>query len=84
MNRYLVMAMRRPGFDPAVIQPHKDFLDGLRAGGRLEMSGGFGDKSGGAYLMLATDMSEALSIAHQDPAHTSGGWDITVYEWNAR
>jgi hypothetical protein len=18
---------------------------------------------------------------HRDPAHTSGGWDITVYEW---
>ncbi|QNK00576.1 YciI family protein [Dyella telluris] len=84
MNRYLVMAMRRPGFDPAVVQPHKDFLEGLRAGGRLEMSGGFSDQTGGAYLMRAADMDEALSIAHQDPAHTSGGWDITVYEWNAR
>ena len=84
MNRYLVMAMRRPGFDPAMVQPHKDFLDGLRAGGRLEMSGGFSDKSGGAYLMLAENMDEALRMAQQDPAHTSGGWDITVYEWQAR
>ncbi len=84
MNRYLVMVMRRPHFDPAVVQPHKDFLEGLRAGGRLEMTGPFGDKSGGAYLMRAADMDEALSIAQQDPAHTSGGWDITVYEWNAR
>jgi len=84
MNRYLVMMMRRPAFDPAAVQPHLDFLEGLRAGGRLEMTGPFGDKSGGAYLMRATDMEEALAITRQDPAHASGGWDITVYEWNAR
>ena len=84
MNRYLVMAMRRPGFDPAMVQPHVDFLQGLRTGGRLELSGGFSVKSGGAYLMRAQSMDEALSIAHQDPAYTSGGWDITVYEWQAR
>jgi uncharacterized protein YciI len=84
MNRYLVMAMRRPDFDPAMVQPHQDFLQGLRTGGRLELSGGFSDKSGGAYLMRAESMDEALSIAHEDPAYTSGGWEITVYEWQAR
>jgi len=84
MNRYLVMAMRRPQFDPAMVQPHVDFLQGLRTGGVLELSGGFSDKSGGAYLMRAQSMDEALSIAHQDPAYTSGGWEITVYEWQAR
>ena len=84
MNRYLVMVMRNRQYDPALAPAHRDFLEGLRAGGRLEMNGPFGDRSGGAYLMRAHDMDEALSIAHQDPAHTSGGWDITVYEWNAR
>ena len=84
MNRYLVMAMRRPNFDPAMVQAHLDFLEGLRAGGTLELSGGFSDRSGGAYLLRAADMDEALAIAQQDPAHTSGGWHITVYEWNAR
>jgi uncharacterized protein YciI len=84
MNRYLVMAMRRPDFNPAMVQPHKDFLEGLRAGGRIELSGGFSDKSGGAYLLLAGDLDDALAIAHEDPAYVSGGWDITVYEWQAR
>jgi uncharacterized protein YciI len=84
MNRYLVMAMRRPEFDPAFVKPHQDYLEGLRAGGRLEMTGGFGDKTGGAYVIRAHDMDEALSITRQDPACISGGWDITVYEWNAR
>ncbi|HET6554467.1 MAG TPA: YciI family protein [Dyella sp.] len=84
MNRYLVMAMRSPDFDPAMVQPHLDFLQGLRTGGRLELSGGFSDETGGAYLMLAPSLDEALVIVQQDPAYTCGGWDITVYEWQAR
>ena len=84
MNRYLVLAMRHATFDAAVVPLHKQFLDDLRAAGRIELSGPFGDKSGGAYLLLADDLTEAQAIAHRDPAHTSGGWDITLYEWAAR
>ncbi|GFZ96035.1 YciI family protein [Dyella caseinilytica] len=84
MNRYLVMLFRRPQVDPAVVPLHQQFLEDLRAQGRNEMSGPFGDKSGGAYLLRAESMEQALAIAHSDPAHTSGGWDITLYEWNAR
>lgn len=84
LKRYLVMLFRRPHFDPAVVPLHKQFLESLRTQGRNELSGPFGDNSGGAYLLHASSMEEALNIAHGDPAHTSGGWDITVYEWNAR
>jgi uncharacterized protein YciI len=84
MKLYLVMAMRRPHLDPAVIPAHKQFLDDLVARQRIEKTGPFSDKSGGAYLLHAADMDEALAIAHSDPAHTSGGWDITVYEWQVR
>ncbi len=52
-------------------------------GGRIELCGGFSDQSGGAYLLLAGHLDEAIAIAHDDPAHLSGGWDITVYEWQA-
>jgi uncharacterized protein YciI len=83
MNRYLVLLMRLPHLDPAVIPLHLAFLDGLREQGQLELSGGFSDKSGGAYLLRAADMTEATTIAHGDPAHVSGGWDITVHEWQA-
>jgi len=83
MNRYLVLVMRRPQLDPAVIPQHQQFLQELREQGRNEMSGPFSDKTGGAYLLLAHDMAEAEAIARRDPAHTSGGWTITVYEWNA-
>jgi uncharacterized protein YciI len=83
MNRYLILLMRRPDLDPAAVPLHRAFLDGLREQGRVELSGGFSDKSGGAYLLHAADMTEATAIVHSDPAHVSGGWDITVYEWQA-
>ena len=82
MKHFLVMLMRRPQVDLAVVPLHRQFLESLRAQGRNEMSGGFADKSGGAYLLRAESMDEALAIAHSDPAHTSGGWDVTVYEWD--
>jgi uncharacterized protein YciI len=81
MPLYLVLVMRRAQFDPAVVPLHHAFLDELRASGQLERSGPFGDKSGGAYLLHARDLEEATQIARRDPTHLSGGWDITVYEW---
>ena len=84
MNLYLVTVMRRAQFDPAVVPAHQRFLDELRAEGRVERSGPFADKSGGAYLLRATDLAQAQAIAHRDPTHVSGGWDVTVYEWQAR
>ena len=83
MNRYLVLLMRRPQCDPAVVPLHREFLETLRVQGRNELSGPFGDKSGGAYLLRAESLDDALAIAHRDPAHTSGGWDVTVHEWLA-
>lgn len=84
MNLYLVMVMRRPQFDPAVVPAHQRFLDELRAEGRVERSGPFSDQSGGAYLLRATDLAQAQAIAQRDPAHVSGGWDVTLHEWQAR
>lgn len=84
MNLYLVLLMRRPVVDPAAISAHMAFLDTLRRDGTVERSGPFADRSGGAYLLRATDAAAAQAIVQSDPAHTSGGWDITVHEWQAR
>lgn len=85
MTRYLVMAMRRPSFDDAVIAPHLAFLDALRATGQLEMTGGFSDKSGGAYVLVnVASLEEARAIAARDPLALTGTSDLTVYEWNTR
>lgn len=83
MNRYLVLALRNPDFDPAVVEPHQAFLGELRAAGKLELAGPFADKSGGAYLLRADSPEEAAAIAQRDPLHTSGSSRVTVYEWNA-
>ncbi|MBU8977363.1 MULTISPECIES: YciI family protein [unclassified Lysobacter] len=83
MKRYLVLARRTPGFDPAVIGPHHAYLDALRRQGRLELAGPFSDKSGGAYLLKAADLDEATELARTDPLHLSGASDVTVFEWNA-
>jgi uncharacterized protein YciI len=81
MNRYLVLLIRRPQLDPTVVPLHLAFLQNLRKEGKVELSGGFSDKSGGAYLLRAADLTEAMALVHRDPAHVSGGWDITVHEW---
>jgi len=83
--RYLVVLMRRPGFDEALVAPHLAFLDDLRAQGVLELSGGFSDRSGGAYLLHGlSGLEEARAIAMRDPLVAQGASDLTVHEWNSR
>ena len=84
MNRYLVMAMRKPEFSDAVIAPHLEFLDQLRQAGQLEMTGGFTDKSGGAYVLQVESLAVAQAIVDLDPLTTSGSSVVSVYEWNSR
>ncbi|MCH6484328.1 YciI family protein [Pseudoxanthomonas sp. LH2527] len=79
------MAMRRPDFDEAVIAPHIAFLDELRAAGQLDMTGGFSDSSGGAYVLVnVASLDEAKAIAARDPLALTGTSELTVYEWNTR
>lgn len=83
MNRYLVLVMRNPGFDTRLVPAHRDFLDDLRAQQRIELGGGFGDASGGAYLLRAGSLADARAIAERDPLHVARASTVTVYEWNA-
>ena len=83
MKRYLVLTLRGPQFDPAVIEPHYAHLAVLRERGQLELAGPFSDRSGGAYLLHANDIDAARALAFVDPLHTSGSSDVRVYEWNA-
>lgn len=84
MFRYLVMTVRTPQFQPSVIDAHYAFLERLRQQGRLELAGPFTDKSGGAYLIRASSLDEAKSLAFSDPVHTTQSSLVSVYEWNAK
>lgn len=82
MKRFLVLTMRTPRFDPAVIPAHYAHLDALREGGKLEAFGPFTDKSGGAYLVRAESLQDAQALAFADPVHLTGSSEVTVREWN--
>jgi uncharacterized protein YciI len=82
--KYLVMTMRKPKFDGAVVTAHWEFLEDLRSQGVLELAGGFTDKSGGAYVISAPHFAAAQEIAHQDPLHLEDCSEVTVREWDAR
>ncbi|KRG42710.1 hypothetical protein ARC78_08430 [Stenotrophomonas pictorum JCM 9942] len=85
MRLYLVMALRRPSFDNAVIAPHKAFLDDLRGQGRLYVTGGFSDGSGGAYVLQnVADLDEAKAIVARDPLAVHNSSELTIHEWNTR
>lgn len=83
-KRYLVMAMRTAHFSDDVIAPHLAFLDALRADGKLHMTGGFSDGTGGAYVLDAGSLEEAKALVATDPLSTSHASMLTVYEWNTR
>lgn len=84
-TRYLVVLMRRPGFDEALVAPHLAFLDDLRAQGLLELSGGFDDRSGGAYLLRGLDsLEQARALVARDPLVAQGASDLLLHAWHAR
>ncbi len=82
---YLVLAARRPDFDAAAVQPHLDFLEALRAQGRLQLTGGFTDGTGGAYVLCNVgSLAEAQAIVATDPLVTMQASHLSVHEWNTR
>jgi uncharacterized protein YciI len=81
--KYLVMTLRKPHFDDAVVPAHYAFLQSLRDKGVLEQAGPFTDRSGGAYVIQAESFEAARAVAQQDPLHLRDCSDVTVREWNA-
>ncbi len=85
MKLYLVLAMRKPSFDDAVIAPHIAFLNALVAKDQLHLTGGFSDGTGGAYILKNIETLEvAKAIVATDPLALHGSSDLTVHEWNTR
>lgn len=85
MKLYLVMAMRKPSFDDAVIAPHIAFLNALSANDQLQLTGGFSDGSGGAYVLKNIDTLEAAqAIVASDPLALQDSSELTIHEWNTR
>lgn len=82
--RYLVLVMRGPGFDPALLPQHVAFLAALRTQALLELAGGFEGRSGGAYLLRGVaDLAAAEAIDVADPLVANGASTAHVRGWQA-
>ena len=85
MKLYLVLAMRKPSFDDAVIAPHIAFLNALDAKDQLHLTGGFSDGTGGAYVLKNIETLEAAkAVVAADPLALHGSSELIIREWNTR
>jgi uncharacterized protein YciI len=64
-------------------EAHRQWLDDQHRAGRLLFSGPTTDGRFGVYIMLASSLAEAKSIAAQDPHHVDRIRVMEVLEWRA-
>lgn len=82
---YLVLVTRTPDFRDDVGAEHVRFLDDVRARDQLLITGGFTDKTGGAYVLHnVADRAAAQAIVDADPLLVKGSATATVHEWSTR
>jgi uncharacterized protein YciI len=82
---YLVLVTRTPDFRDEVGIEHVRFLDEVRARDQLLITGGFTDRSGGAYVLHnVADRAAAQAIVDADPLMVKGSATATVHEWATR
>ncbi|WP_088910864.1 YciI family protein [Brevibacillus formosus] len=76
-----MITTRTPNFNINDITGHYEHLEHLKKNGRLESYGPFSDSTGGAYLIKAESLEEAVLIGDSDPLIRSGSSTVTVKEW---
>ncbi len=82
---YLVLVTRTADFRDDVGAEHAHFLDEVRARDQLLITGGFTDKTGGAYVLQnVADRAAAQAIVDADPLLVKGSATATVHEWSTR
>lgn len=71
----------------AALPEHLAYIGGLEEAGKLAMSGPMSDLTGddmqgmGLVILRAESFEEALSLAENDPMHTSGARQYTLRRW---
>jgi uncharacterized protein YciI len=63
---------------------HRRWLEDQHKAGRLLFSGPTTDRVYGIYILLASNVTEAKSIASQDPHHLKGIRTMEILEWDPR
>ena len=83
---YLVMSRSLPEKEQDKqrnYEDHRQWLDDQHRAGRLMFSGPTTDGRFGVYVMLATNLEEAIALAATDPHHQRGIREMEVLEWRA-
>lgn len=83
MKKYLVFIERKETFTGNSIPEHRIFLQNLRESKVLVYAGGFSDQSGGAYIVQAANLEQALETVQKDPMYQEGACIYKVKEWIA-
>lgn len=60
---------------------HLRYLDTLYKEGKIVLAGPFNDKTGGMVIYKADTEDDALRLASNDPAVTSGARTVEIKEW---
>lgn len=82
---YIVLSRSRPEMEEhkqVHYEEHRLWLEEQHKNGRLLFSGPTTDGACGIYIMLASSLEEARSIAAQDSHHRRGIRSMEVLEWN--
>lgn len=83
MKKYLVFIERKETFTGNSIPEHRTFIQNLRVSEALISAGGFSDQSGGAYIVQADNLDQALEMVQKDPMYQEGACTYKVKEWLA-
>jgi uncharacterized protein YciI len=81
---YIVLSRSLPGKEEskqAHYEEHRRWLEEQHKAGRLLFSGPTSDGAYGIYIMLASSLEEATSIAATDSHHARGIRTMEVLEW---
>lgn len=81
MKRFLFLSQRTDKYTAEVLPDHWAYLESLKAAGKIELSGGFADGTGGAIIVLAESLDEAKEISANDPIIKRGTHQVTIKEW---
>ena len=84
---YIVLSRSKPETEENKqihYEEHRLWLEEQHKNGRLLFSGPTSDGAYGIYIMVASSLAEAKSIAAQDSHHARGIRSMEVLEWDPR
>ncbi|UOF89283.1 YciI family protein [Fodinisporobacter ferrooxydans] len=84
MKKFLVFIERQPQFTGESIPNHLRYIQQLREQDILVAAGGFTDQTGGAYILQANSLEEAVKLAENDPMFMENTCIYKVKEWNVK